>query len=656
MEHTRRLTPVLAAGALLLGAAGLLYAWLGVRAGSGAAAAPAAESHSGGRTGAPLLSARDAAPAAAGEPEGAESEDERRALAAEAAGGADKGAFCGRLVDRATGEPVGCALLRAGDLQCEVGADGRWRAPGSLAESCEEVEFHDPVHGSHIRSVARADLVPDAAEGWLAPIAVGPTTRVEVLGVADFDPLAYEARLVEVLEDGSASPSNFQPLRAADPPWFRYDNPWKPDLPSSAFRVEVRDRLGLHAGASDPFPGPAVGIRAGVVTVVIDQEFARVFGRVVDAGGAPKDHATVQLQPLGQSAPGAPVEVGEAPKTRSGGDGSFELRGVHPGEYLVSARPRRGETPAAVHLSLPAGELDLGDLVVGADQGAGMIEGRLESRAGRPLREPELVRLRAVGGGFELFDTSSPSAAMYRFFQRDLAPAEESDGSSVFEFNEAPGGELELSVVPQDGYVWTPSSIRVTAPDASAVFVREDDVPHRRFRFDVVDDATGEEVPSFDLQLALGEGPPETRTVTAERVIELPAVPFAWLVSGPGYRAARGNTQDFVSGDPFTVRVGLKRGFSLRLTVRDFGTGFDLTDGAASVLTLSRPLVRGARILADGRPVATAGDGTAWIELEREPERLSVELPGWRLVESPSFRGGRLSTHARDVVVWMLRD
>jgi len=285
-----------------------------------------------------------------------------------------------------------------------------------------------------------------------------------------------------------------------------------------------------------------------------------------------------------------------------------------------------------------------------------MIQGRLESRAGRPLREPELVRLCAVGGGFELFDTSSPSAATFRFFQREFASAEGPDGSSVFEFNEAPGGELELSVVPQDGYVWTPTAMRVTAPDASAVFVREDDVPHRRFRFDVLDDATGEEVPSFDLQLALGEGPPEMRAVAAGDVVELPVAPFRWLVSRPGYRAASGNEQDFVSGDPFTVRVGLKRGFSLRLTVRDFGTGFDFSDGAASVLTLSRPLVRGARILADGRPIATAGDGTAWIELAREPERLSVELAGWRLVESPSFRGGRVTAHGRDVVVWMLRD
>ena len=226
----------------------------------------------------------------------------------------------------------------------------------------------------------------------------------------------------------------------------------------------------------------------------------------------------------------------------------------------------------------------------------------------------------------------------------------------MFEFNEAPGGELELSVVPQDGYAWTPSAIRVTAPDASAVFVREDDVPHRRLRFDVVDDATGEEVPSFDLQLALGAGPPESRMVTAERVIELPAVPFAWFVSQTGYRAVSGTERDFPTGETSSVRLRLKRGFSLRLTVRDFGTGFDFTDGAASVLALSRPLVHGARILADGRPVATAGDGTAWIELEREPERLSVELPGWRLVESPSFRGGRLATHGRDIVVWMLRD
>ena len=146
----------------------------------------------------------------------------------------------------------------------------------------------------------------------------------------------------------------------------------------------------------------------------------------------------------------------------------------------------------------------------------------------------------------------------------------------------------------------------------------------------------------------------EAERVAAGSLLELPDAPFECLVSAPGYRAHRLGPGDFAPGEPRVATVALRPGFSARLRFRDLGGALVPGDARARVLALERPGPDGVRVRADGRTVATSSRGEAWIELDAPPERIEVELTGWRLVESERFRGGRL-VGARDVIVWMVR-
>lgn len=601
-----------------------------------------------------------------------DSVEERPAAAATPAeSGAASGPFRGLVLDVATGEPVGRLRMVTGAVSADVDAGGRFECAEPFSAVAETIAFHDVFQGTHVRSVARDALERPDEEGWIARIAVGPTYRVRIAGVGPGEIDAWRARLVETLEDGTEAAGGWVGLRPGDPEWMRYDNPWEPNAPESSFHLEVRDADGTRQGASGVVTS-AIGVYPTVLTIVPDELLASLSGRALDTAGNGKGNARVTVVPLGH--PGADDGEGWAETTTSD-DGRFRISALIPGSYRVHVRPRRGEPPQFRDVDVPPGGLVLEDFVFRFQEGAGRIEGRLLSAAGRELDDRQLVRLRSVdGSGVDLLDVSSPSRsqmvvvhggflddAELRLLmegRRGRDAAEEGADALVFEFAEVPAGEYELSVVPRGPFPWSPARIQVSPPNTEVVFVREDDVPLVAFTLRAVDAESGAELGALELQLQVGRAwdAGARRIRSGEPFAELPAdARLRWTVRAPGHAPASGDELAFEPTPGGRVaEVALEPGWGARLVLRDLGGGFDLDDRGGALAALEAPPVAGARVLADGRLAGTSdATGTVRIAGPREPERIEILHPGWRVAPSAGFRDGRIVGEAPDVVVWM---
>lgn len=564
----------------------------------------------------------------------------------------------GLVVDVATGEPVGLLRLVAGHIDTPVDAAGRFAADRALADDVEELEFHDPVHGSHVRSVQRDALVPDPDVGWIASIRVGPTYRLSVPEAREPDLAGWRACLIEFPEDGSEAISgSWAPLHAGEPPFLRYDNPWKPNRARSTFRVSLSNADGTRSGTSAALDS-AIGIYPEVVVVHADQQLASVRGRLVDAEGRGK-RGFVQAVPLGE-----PPSRHAFPAEETGDDGAFAFLGLAPGPYRFLARSRRGEPTQEKRVDVPPGATTLADFVVPVQVGVGMIQGRLVSASGHGLETQELVRLRALGGGLEMLDTSS-SGDVFISGGHILRPG--GDGSAgdahVFEFNEVPAGRFELSVVPRDGWLWDPPTLVVEAPSDAAVFTRRDDLARSELFLAALDAASGEPLPFAVAQLQLGGAWDESARLLDPKsdgpLATLSAgAPLRWSVSAPGYRPVRGTEADLEkTARGLEGRIRLDRGWGVRLVLRDYGQGFLHDDAEGLVTALQHAPIANAVILANGRKVATTGaDGVADVLLDKKPGGLEIQAAGWHVLRSSGFDGKRLTADVPEVLVWMVAE
>ncbi len=105
--------------------------------------------------------------------------------------------------------------------------------------------------------------------------------------------------------------------------------------------------------------------------------------------------------------------------------------------------------------------------------------------------------------------------------------------------------------------------------------------------------------------------------------------------------------------------VPLSAGWGATLVLRDHG---ELLDGDGNEPWTSylrpgeTPPVPGVVVLADGVEVGTSdARGVVHLRRDRAPERIELVAPGWTVLESEQFRGGRLRGDAREVVVWLAR-
>jgi hypothetical protein len=540
----------------------------------------------------------------------------------------------GRVVDATTGEPVAALRVVAGAFTAFTAADGRFDAGAPLSAETTRIEVLDDVLGAHLATLDLAALAL-TPEGLLLPVEIGPTYRLNPIGISADELAGWRGRLVELGASGDEILGTLVTLHAPDagaPPFLRLERPWRPNDLGSTFRVELVDALGTRAGASERL-NAARGIYPGLVRVRLDRVLSCVAGRVIDPVGTPEVGASVTaLSTHTQRADGA------WPACMTDAQGRFTLGELPPDRIDLLVRSRLGERWARRSLILPEGSVPLDDIVLEAASETVELHGRLEGRSAEPRGE-FLLRLRPQDG--------SPS-----ILARCSAP--------TFRLEHLPARDWILSVIDPEGTPWTPAVLLADPPWEELVFVREDETPREQLVFDARDAASGE--PLEELQVLLQVGPRwNSDPVLVRRGEPCASVPrgaaFRFSAWADGYRSVYGGQEDFeASGGPRRARLALARGFGARLQFRDLGPGFEREDPFGRLATLERPGVAGVEVWIDGSPTATSDElGVALLELEREPESLSAVAPGWRVVGSDRLRAGRLDAGARDVVVWLVR-
>jgi len=567
--------------------------------------------------------------------------------------------FAGLVVDAATREPVPLARVAAGPLAAPVDTHGRFRCEEPLPPGCEHVEVHDPHKGTHIRTVRREALEPSEEDGgWIVPIAIGPTYRFRVGEHTEaLGPL--RARVVEIAARGRAEPDrawDWAPLYPHDPPFIRYDNPQTPIYPGGRLLLQVENEDGTRRGECEIAYGIA-GVHPEVPLVVLDQVLGLLRGRVVDTLERPLRGARLVLAPAdGQRSAADPA--GWA-KDESEPDGTFAFASLAPGEYWLFVRPRRGEEPVLLRVTVMPGESTVGDVAVQAQEPVGSVEGKVASASGKRLR-PALVRLRAVDG--RAFDRCEwTSQTIDRLFLEGgvVARGPEPD---TFAFPEVPAGDYELSIIPLDGREWSPESVRVSAPAADVVFTCQDAAPRYSVAFEVEDAETGARIDAFYVQFQ-GEHywHPEARPSRSGEHGEFsPGARFRWNVFADGYVPAVGTQDAFEGeGERRVARVRLERGFGATLLLRD-GQGelgsFGTEDWGTYVRAAEAPPVAGAEVWIDGELAARSGpDGVVRLRREREPQSIEVRAAGWTVLGSEQMRDGRIVGPSREVLVWLMQ-
>jgi hypothetical protein len=582
--------------------------------------------------------------------------------------------FRGQVVDVRTGEPVDSALARAEGFgmafEAPTDAQGRFASDARLSSSFSEIQFFNAHNTAHIRTAPREKLEWLGEEaGWLARIRIGPTYRLRILAPGAPASQSWKLRVVESTPGQPDRATAWLDVVAGDPPWARFDNPL-PDAPEgTTARIDVQNGEETLRGSAPV--ATTIGIHPGIITVALDERFARVLGRVVDSTAKPLARAEVSAIPR----LGGLDDDGRFPGCRTDGEGRYAIGGLAPGTYWIHARPRRGEESQTIEIALPLGDTTAPDLIAPAETSAGAIEGFLRARGGMDF-PPAAVRLRAVDGRryehYDVVDTKSQAATegeVRMIGPHGQAIAVELKG--FFEFQQVPEGEYELTVFATDGSSWSPSPLRVRPPRVDLEIVREDVGNWWTAYFRVSDAETGEPVTDFRAQILMNNAWTWEEQKKSGQ-IQAPeqsahgfgwAFPetaqFRWNIHADGYCLASGTQANFVGKGPKRVaEVRLWKGYGARLVLRDAQGRFDVLDDdwAGRVAAGEHAPVVGAQVFADGELLATSDEhGVAAFEAPRCPERIEILAPGWTVLGSHQFRNGRIVGEAREIVVWMAR-
>ena len=171
------------------------------------------------------------------------------------------------------------------------------------------------------------------------------------------------------------------------------------------------------------FPGSNTSDRAESIALAVGQEVAgldfalavgratRVSGRVENANGEPLAGLPVNLSRITRTIGGALFSSSAGGSGRTDRDGSFEIRNIPPGEYMVSAT--LSSTLSASHTVMVT-ETDLTNIVLTPGQQSA-VSGTVVAEDGAmpnfPATRLQIAPITAVdGGGLQPWDGESPQA------------------------------------------------------------------------------------------------------------------------------------------------------------------------------------------------------------------------------------------------------
>ncbi len=548
----------------------------------------------------------------------------------------------GRLVDEVTLEPIHEAMVVTAKRSDWTDADG-WFDTGEPLDGLDEVLVLNVGTNTNSPEVPR-ERWQRLAGAWQVPLAIGPTFRLRFSGIEPPRAADWEARLVCT----GREQAGWLALRQGPPPYLRYDQPFRTDL--GKCWLEARSRDGLFDG------------RAEVVSLVGTQDVelscvprAVLRGRVVDELGAAWGDILIdafQLSKLGV----------ERLTARTDGDGGYQLSASEPGRMQCVFVPPAAARSRRLQLDVPRGILQAADVVLERRPVAGSIQGRVQGASGGPIECS--VRLRALdGSGYEAVQNLSrpklpletrtgESGFLFVAFPRN-------DGQE-FCFERLPPGRYEVSAISDRGHACSPGSLVVQSPAEGLVFTFDDAAPLRSYSLELFDADSGAPLAPVHALLRV-KGAWSDRYLlpkAGEPLIELvDGVGFEWTVTSPGYRLERGNERDFQPrGELLVAKRALRRGFGLRMHLQDRSAVDDFHDPKKWTIHRRASGVAGAEILADGEPVATSDeDGMVELDLPAEPSGIEVRLAGWRVMDSYSFKNGKLQTSLA-AEVWMIRE
>ena len=536
-------------------------------------------------------------------------------------------ALQGTLLERDSGAPIegGVVLsLRAipaasgtPEERVAPGPGGLFRTRGSFPKTNLRVKLLEARSGTVLHET-KEPFDPEHGT-WTLRVELGLLVPLEVERPADVELELGKARVVE---RGPAGTSEWAwaDVRGESQPFVRFRDPPRPSGATAELELEARSRDGRREFTGRA-PLPATRGALAPLTVPLVEATA-VVGRVLDADGKALEHATAWLLPLDRPASRERKELGE--ETDEAGAFLFEELEPGPHELVLSAGLFRGE---AARIDVRPGWNDLGALSLGLPTDAA-IRGELVDPTGASDPAALLV---LTGGGRRYVACSS-----FGFIFGDQ------DGRSEFAFEHVPPGDYELSPVSLTGGRFEPERARVS-PGAVVTFQAQG-LARRGWAFRVRDAESGEALEEY---VALGRLEDGWIGAHFDSDDTFPFEGRGWVVLAPGHRSLRlpsdqrfertTRSEGGTTHEVFVVDVALARGWSTPIVCR----ALDPT-AEPGLAQLFAPPLAGARILADGRVVATTdGGGLAVVEGERAPERLEVELAGWRIVSDRDQEGVR---------------
>jgi hypothetical protein len=549
-------------------------------------------------------------------------------------------AIHGRVVDARTGVPVrtplalGLAVWGAGKrspLNARVEPDGTFelttREPDWLA--ARVVEWSTATELETDRHRYADEREPDGS--WRLPLDVGWMAALEIVAPEDADLHVRSAALVEVVDGDERTWS--QPIVPRNELRFLLHRAarFEPDPAHTRWLVVEAtidsgpEQARWHARTQVPVQN---GLQPERIRVELEPEtFAQ--GRVLDEHGEAWAQAVVELQPQFEL-----PHAREADElfAETEADGRFEFRELVPGEYGL--RVSAPFTPGLLELrSIARGANDLGSMRLDRSVGRGSIRGELVAVDGAgdegpvallTLRHRE-TRAELVGMVFEFNLLSGPT------------------GRTGFAFDHVPVGPYELEVLALDGRRYPASPLAVEAP-AEGLILEAHPSELAPCELRLIDARSGEAIERHGvLRFLAGRWLPTKPELLTE-------------TDGPCIVLAEGHRPRRVERlGPFLRSEGGLRRFELELEP-GWGRAVLFRDLSAAppasaddFAAFFGPALAGVRVRAAGQELARSdAAGLALLALERQPEGLAFELPGYRVVSSDADDGMQLVLLARE--------